>query len=191
MLKAIVRKFLFPTNKLINNNNNNEIWPYEQMVYAQPSICPVKWNAQIPLGFWDTNGSPNLGQMTRPSNNQQQKKRIVDFAVPADHCVKLKESEKKDKYFDLAREREKTVERENDDYTNDNWCSWYSYQRVDTGTEELGNKRMSGHHLNYSIIEIGQNIEKSLGDLRKLSVTRTPMKDHQLREMWKNSAGVT
>ena len=33
--------------------------------------------------------------------------RIVDFAVPADHKVKLKESEKKDKYLDLARELKK------------------------------------------------------------------------------------
>ena len=29
-------------------------------------------------------------------------RRIVDFAVSADRRVKLKESEKKDKYFDLA-----------------------------------------------------------------------------------------
>ena len=28
----------------------------------------------------------------------------MDFAVPADHRVKLKVSEKKDKYLDLARE---------------------------------------------------------------------------------------
>ena len=28
----------------------------------------------------------------------------MDFAVPADHSVKLKESEKRDKYEDLARE---------------------------------------------------------------------------------------
>ena len=33
--------------------------------------------------------------------------RIVDFVVPADHRVKLKEREKKDKYFDLARELKK------------------------------------------------------------------------------------
>ena len=33
--------------------------------------------------------------------------RIVDFAVPADHRVKLKESEKKDKYLDLPRELKK------------------------------------------------------------------------------------
>ena len=33
--------------------------------------------------------------------------KIVDFAVPADHRIKLKECEKKDKYLDLARELEK------------------------------------------------------------------------------------
>ena len=39
-----------------------------------------------------------------------QKKRIckiADFTVPADHRIKLKECEKKDKYFDLARELKK------------------------------------------------------------------------------------
>ena len=33
--------------------------------------------------------------------------KIVDFAVPADHRIKLKESEKKDRYLDLARELKK------------------------------------------------------------------------------------
>ena len=33
--------------------------------------------------------------------------RTVDFAVPADHRVKLKESEKRDKYRDFARELKK------------------------------------------------------------------------------------
>ena len=55
---------------------------------------------------------PNLGQMTRPSNNQRKKKKKrkkrdladVNFAVAANHCIKVKESEKKDKYQDLARE---------------------------------------------------------------------------------------
>ena len=31
----------------------------------------------------------------------------MDFAVPADHRVKLKEGEKKEKYLDLARELKK------------------------------------------------------------------------------------
>ena len=37
-------------------------------------------------------------------NKRKRTCRIVDFVVPSDHRVKLKESEKKDKYLDLARE---------------------------------------------------------------------------------------
>ena len=40
-------------------------------------------------------------------NKKKRTYRIVDFAVPDDHRVKLKESEKKDKYLDLARELKK------------------------------------------------------------------------------------
>ena len=36
------------------------IWPYEQMVYAQPSTCPGEWDAQTFLEFWDINGSLTL-----------------------------------------------------------------------------------------------------------------------------------
>ncbi len=49
------------------------------------------------------------------------KKKIVDFAVPAVHRVNLKESEKKDKYLDLARELKNTMEHEGDNYTNRDW----------------------------------------------------------------------
>ena len=64
------------------------------------------------MGLWHTNRSTNHSQKTRPYNNRQKKKRtckIVDFAVPVDHRVKLKESEKKDKYIDLARELKKLL----------------------------------------------------------------------------------
>ena len=55
------------------------------------------------------NDSSNPGQKTSPHKNQQQQQqkrisKIVDFAVPADYRINLKESEKKDKYLDLARE---------------------------------------------------------------------------------------
>ena len=61
-------------------------------------------------------------------NDQQQKKKIckiVDFAVPADHRIKLKECEKRDKYLELARELKKTMEHEGDRYTNCDWCLWH------------------------------------------------------------------
>ena len=56
--------------------------------------------------------------------NKKENCKIVDFAVPADQRIKLKENEKKDKYLDLARElKNKTVEYESDGYINCNWCS--------------------------------------------------------------------
>ena len=59
----------------------------------------------------NTNGSFNLGQITRPRDGQQKKTQItwqiVNIAIPADHRMKLKEGEKRDKYRDLARELKK------------------------------------------------------------------------------------
>ena len=70
--------------------------------------APVLENdTQSPLGIWHTHRSPNLSQKTRPYYNQEKKKRIykiVDFVVLAYHRIKLRESEKKDKYLDLARQ---------------------------------------------------------------------------------------
>ena len=60
---------------------------------------------------------------------------------------------------------------------------WYSPQRIDTKTGGLGNKRMSGDHPNYCIIEIGQNTKKSPEDLTRLAVTQTLVKNHQLMLM--------
>ena len=82
------------------------------------------------------------------------------------------------------------MEHENDGDTNCNPCVQYTHQRSGKGTGVLGNKRMSGDHPNYSIIKIGQNTEKSLGGLRRLAVTQTPVEDHQLTLVWKTLKGV-
>ena len=79
----------------------------------------------------------------------------MDFAVPADDKAKLRESEKKDKYLDLARELKKIIEHESDSDTNCSWCGRYSHQRIDKGTVGIGNKRTSGDYPKYSIVEIG------------------------------------
>ena len=92
----------------------------------------------------------------------------------------MKENEKKDKYPDLARELKKTVEHESDVYANCNLFPWYNHQIIIKGNGGLRNKKTSGDHPNYYAIEIGLNIEKSPGDLRKLAVTQTSVEDHQL-----------
>ena len=40
-------------------------------------------------------------------NKKKRTCKTVDFAIPANHRIKLKECEKKDKYHDLARELKK------------------------------------------------------------------------------------
>ena len=101
----------------------------------------------------------------------------MNFAPSADQRVKLKESEKKG--------IEETGEHENEVYTNCNWCSWYNQQRIIKWTGGLGNKRMNEDPLNNCIIAIGQNIEKSPGDLKRFAEKKTLVKDHQQTLMWK------
>ena len=55
-------------------------------------------------------------------NEKERTCRIVDFAIPADHRVKLKESEKRDKYLDLTRELKKLWIMKVA-MTSINWCS--------------------------------------------------------------------
>ena len=120
------------------------------MIYAHQGICLGEQEVQTPLGFWDTNRSPNLSQRIKPFNNRQKKKtcRIMDFAVPDDQ---LKETERK--------RRARLVPSDGD--SNCNQSSWYSHQRIDTGSGGLGNKGTSGDNPSYSIIKICQNTKES------------------------------
>ncbi len=78
--------------------------------------------------------------------------------------VKLKESEKRDRYFDLAREQRNikvTV-------ISIETCALGKMPKgLVKGRENLEIR----DHPNYSIIKIGQNTEKSPGDLRRLDVS--------------------
>ena len=82
------------------------------------------------------------------------------------------------------------MKHERDADTNCVWCTWDNPQRIGEGTRRLGNKRTSRDHPDYSIIQISQNTEKSPWDLRKLAVTQTLMKNHQLTSGVKKHKGV-
>ena len=58
--------------------------------------------------------------------------------------------------------------------SNDYWKDW-----------RIWSKRTSGDYQDYNIIEDGQNTDKSADDLRRRAVIQTPVKDHQLKNMWK------
>ena len=59
-------------------------------------------------------------------------------------------------------------------------CTWNNTLRFVQRTGRYRNKMTSGGHPNYSLIKTGQNPEKSSRNLRRLTVTQTPMKDYQL-----------
>ena len=109
---------------------------------------------------------------------------IVDFSVPADHRVKLKKCEKKAKYLDLARELKKL------------WNMKVTIVPVVIGTfgtitkgllKGLEDLEFGGRLGTIQMTELLRTarILRSPGDLRRLAVTQTPVKNHQLILMWK------
>ena len=88
----------------------------------------ILWDFETQTDHLISNRRPHLVIF----NNNKKKKtcKIVHIALLIDHRVKLKESEKKDKYRDLTRElKKKTVEHKSDGDTNSIWCSWYSHKK--------------------------------------------------------------
>ena len=95
--------------------------------------------------------------------------------------VKINENEKGDKDSDLARELKNLMELKVDGDTNCYWCARNDPQRL----RRVRNRTTSRDYPNYSIVKIGQNTEKNPGDLRRLAVTCTQVKDHLLKLVWK------
>ena len=106
--------------------------------------------------------------------------RRVDFDVSANQI----ENKIKRKHFYPAREL-KSMEHEGNVDTSFNCYTRNNPQKFGKWTRKLRNQRMSGDHRNYNMIKIGQNTDRSPLDLRRLSITQAPMKDHQLTLVWK------
>ena len=81
-----------------------KIWPYYQVVYKQTSIRPGNELYKILRDFAiKTDHQVDVNLKKTPTFHR------VDFVVPVEQRVKIKESEKIDKYFDFVREPSKTV----------------------------------------------------------------------------------
>ena len=106
-----------------------------------------------------------------------------DDAVCQDDRLKIKVNEKRNKYLDLVRELKKAIKHDRNGDTRCNWCAWNDPQKFGKWVEKLGNKRTNKDHPNHSIAKIGQNTEKNPGDLRRRTVTQTPVKDHLLKPL--------
>ena len=125
--------------------------------------------------LWDFHiQTDHLISARRPNDQKQRKKicKIIDFAVPVEHRIKLKECEKRDKYLDLPRELK--------NYGIWRWqlyqlwlVLWHGCKRIIKGPGRFGSWRPSGDHPNNSIIENGQyteNFQETWGDLLSLNL---------------------
>ena len=143
--------------KKLKLDHKNKIYMHNLKLSRKNETHKILWNVEIQTDYRIPPRRPDLVIF----NNKMRTCQILDFAIPAHNRVKIKESENKDKYLDLVKELKKTMEHESDGDTN---CKWYArgnLRRIGKETGGLWNKRTSGHHPDYSIIKIGQNIEKN------------------------------
>ena len=108
----------------------------------------------------------------------------MDFNVSADQRVKLKESERKDKYLDLAKKLKKKL-----------WNMRVVVIPILIGALGTVNKGLIHELQDLEIkgrvgtIQITELL-RTPGDLKKLAVTQTPVINHQLTLVWKTRKGV-
>ena len=144
------RKKNHPESKANNNNNNSNNNNNDKLL----------WDFDI--------HTDHLISDRRPDLTIKNKKRTckIYFTVPADHRIKLKECEKKDKYLDLARELKKL------------WNMQVTIIPIEIGafgtvTKGLlkGSWRTNGDHPNYSITaKILTRVLETWGDLLSLKL---------------------
>ena len=139
---------------LSNNNYNppgieqeNEILPYNQMVYAQKRMRCI-------LFTWI------LREKREPA---------VQLILPS---RKTKKNEMWDKYLDLARELRKLWNMRLMMIIINIGVLGMAPKDTEKGTGRVRNWRTNRDHLNYSIVKISQNTEKSPGNRKGLAVTQ-------------------
>ena len=99
----------------------------------------------------------------------------MDFVILVDHIVKKK---KKSKYLDLARKLKRTLKYEGDSNTNHS-----ALEMIPKGLEKrLEELEIRGRikTIQTAVVLRSTRTLKSPGDLRRLAVTQTPVKDYQL-----------
>ena len=115
--------------------------------------------------LWDFEIQTNHLILARRLNQVMVKKktrtcRIVEFAVSANHRVKLKETEKKDKYLDFVREVKKLCNIKVTVIPNVTGALRAVTRVLIQELKDLEIRGRAEGHLNYSNIKIGQNTKK-------------------------------
>ena len=109
------------------------------------------------------NRSPKHGQNSKRCVNSKDKKNLASrrFYYSSEYIIKINEMKNITNHLDILRELKKTAEHKGDSGTNFSCWAWNGLWK---DTEGIGNQRKKRHHLQNSIVNIGRNTEKILGD---------------------------
>ena len=138
--------YIHNQESVLENETYKYLWDFDHLIPTRrPEQTQKKEKGNLPnCGFYRPGGAP--------SENKRKRKERQVFR-PCYGTIK------------------KTMELKSNGDTNFEWCTRNTPQRYDKWTGRLRNQRTSRDHSDYSIVKIGQNTEKSPGDLRKLIVT--------------------
>ena len=162
--------------KKVKFNHTNKWYMHNPAPVLENDTHKLQWDFNIQTDHLIPARRPDLIII----NKRKRICKIVDVAVPADHRINLKECEKKDEYFDFARELKNmkvTIVP----------IVIGAFGTITKGLLKrpggLGSWQTGREYPNDSIAANGQNPETSPGDLRRLAVTQTPVTNHQLTLM--------
>ena len=110
-------------------------------------------------------------------------KDLWNMKVTADHRVKIKK--KKRQILESCSRAEKAVGHEGNSYTNCYCCYWKAHSGLGKVIGWIENQTKNQEHPYQRTVTL--EYLKSSGDLRRLAVTQTSVKNHQLKLVWKTS----
>ena len=95
--------------KKVQSDHSNKWYMHNLTPVPENDAHKLLWDFDIQTDPLISARRPDLIIINKKKKEKKKKRtyKIVDFPIPADHWVKLKESEKKDKYQDFAKELNK------------------------------------------------------------------------------------
>ena len=83
-------------------DHTNKCYMYNLKSALENKTHKILWDFEIQTDYLISARLPDLVIVSKKKERKNQACRIVDFAVAADHKVKLKENEERDEYLDIA-----------------------------------------------------------------------------------------
>ena len=83
-------------------DRKNKLYMHNPVSVQENDSHKLQWDFDIQTDHLISARRPDLIIINNSNNKKREFAKLWTFSVPADHRIKLKECEKKDKYMDLA-----------------------------------------------------------------------------------------